>query len=117
MEQSDRAQQDLAGINAELTWLVAWWQNQQKQLIGELEGLKTDHTALEAKKRAQVALVDAVSMDTYRELRKRKGTAVARIEKGICLGCRITLPNSDLQQAKSGQPVKCSSCGRILYLP
>ena len=41
----------------------------------------------------------------------------ARVEQGICRGCRISLPTTDLQQARSGKLVQCSSCGRILFLP
>lgn len=117
MEQTELANKSLDSINVELVRLTAQWQNQQKQLTGELEQLKTNHGALETKKQAFLPQIDANAVETYRELRKRKGTAIARVEQGICLGCRITLPNSDLQQAKSGRLVKCSSCNRILFLP
>ena len=117
MDQTDEARKKVNSINQDVAGLVAQWQNQQKQLNDDLEQLKTRHTDLESKRQSQVSSIDAAALETYRELRKRKGTAVARIEQGTCLGCRITLPNSDLQQAKSGRLVKCSSCGRILYLP
>jgi len=117
MDQTDEARKKVNSINQDVAGLVAQWQNQQKQLNDDLEQLKTRHADLESKRQLQVTSIDAAALETYRELRKRKGTAVARIEQGTCLGCRITLPNSDLQQAKSGRLVKCSSCGRILYLP
>ncbi len=117
MDQTDEARKKVNSINQDVAGLVAQWQNQQKQLNDDLEQLKTRHAALENKRQSQLTLIDATALEIYRELRKRKGTAVARIEQGTCLGCRITLPNSDLQQAKSGRLVKCSSCGRILYLP
>ena len=117
MEQTEQAAKKLDNINIELAQMIARWQDQQKQLTAELEQLKANHSALEAKKQAYLPQIDAGAIETYRELRKRKGTAIARIEQGICLGCRITLPNSDLQQAKSGRLVKCSSCNRILFLP
>jgi predicted nucleic acid-binding Zn-ribbon protein len=117
MEQIDEARKKVSVINQDIARLTAAWQVQQKQLTDNLEKLKTAHSSLESKKQSQLALIDAASVDTYRELRRRKGTAVARVEQGTCLGCRITLPNSDLQQAKSGRLVRCSSCGRILYLP
>jgi predicted nucleic acid-binding Zn-ribbon protein len=117
MEQTELAHKRLDNINIELAQLVTQWQNQQKQLTGELEQLKANHSTLETQKQELIPQIDANAIETYRELRKRKGTAIARIEQGICLGCRITLPNSDLQQAKSGRLVKCSSCNRILFLP
>ena len=117
MEQTEQATKKLDSINIELAQMIARWQDQQKQLTAELEQLKANHSTLEAKKQAYLPQIDAGAIEVYRELRKRKGTAIARIEQGICLGCRITLPNSDLQQAKSGRLVKCSSCNRILFLP
>ncbi|MDP2919165.1 MAG: C4-type zinc ribbon domain-containing protein [Dehalococcoidia bacterium] len=117
MEQSEQARKNLATITAELARMEEQWRVQQKQLAGELEQLKSNRAALEAKKQVLLPLVDTGAVTVYRDLRKRKGIAIARIEQGTCLGCRITLPNADLQQAKGGGLVKCSSCGRILYLP
>jgi len=52
----------------------------------------------------------------YRNLLPRKGgVAVARVERGICQGCRIKLPIREIGQLKSADNlVMCSSCGRIL---
>jgi len=52
----------------------------------------------------------------YRNLLPRKGgTAVARVKRGICQGCRIKLPIREMGQLKSADNlVMCSSCGRIL---
>lgn len=117
MEQADLSRKNFDGINNDIARLVTQWQSQQKQLTGEMEQLKANHATLDSKKQVLVPQIDANAVGIYRELRKRKGTAIARIEQGTCLGCRITLPNSDLQQAKGGGLVKCSSCSRILFLP
>lgn len=117
MEQADVSRKNLDAIDSEISRLVAHWQSQQKQLSAELEQLKTNYTTLDSKKQALVPQISASAVEIYRELRKRKGIAIARIEQGTCQGCRITLPNSDLQQAKGGGLVKCSSCNRILFLP
>ncbi len=117
MEQAEVSRKSLDGINNDVARLVVQWQSQQIQLKGELEQLKANRATLDSKKQALVPQIDANAVGIYRELRKRKGTAIARIEQGTCLGCRITLPNSDLQQAKGGGLVKCSSCSRILFLP
>ena len=92
------------------------WQAQQNQRSSELEQLKTAQTKLESNRQQVAALIDADTLFTYQELRKRKGIAVAKVEQGICQGCRITLPNTDLQRAKGGGVVRCSSCGRIIFL-
>jgi len=38
------------------------------------------------------------------------------VEQGICRACRISLSANILQKARSGQPVQCGSCGRILFI-
>ena len=100
----------------ELSKMEIEWQAQQKQFAAELEQLKAAQTALESNRQQIMALIDADTLFTYQELRKRKGLAVAKVEQGICQGCRITLPNTDLQRAKGGGVVRCSSCGRIIFL-
>jgi predicted nucleic acid-binding Zn-ribbon protein len=100
----------------QLTQLETQWQAQQKQLTAELAQLKAAQTTLESNRQQAAVLIDADTIFTYQELRKRKGLAVAKVEQGICQGCRITLPNTDLQRAKGGGVVRCSSCGRIIFL-
>jgi hypothetical protein len=118
MEQTDAARKALLKLAEEVGLLEARWQDQQKQLHSELEQLKTNQVDLEGKKQALLVQIEAGAVEIYRDLRKRKaGIAVAKIEQGTCKGCRITLPNSDLQQAKGSGLVRCNSCGRILYLP
>ena len=49
-------------------------------------------------------------------LKTRGGHAVAKVERGLCQGCRLALPTMENQRAKSSQGiVQCSSCRRILY--
>ena len=63
--------------------------------------------------------ISAEMMALYETLRKTtNGSPVARIERGMCQGCRLSLSTMELQRARSAQaPVRCSSCRRILYLP
>ena len=116
MDQIEVTRKIITGNQEELARLEADWQLQQKQLAEELEQLKIAHTELESRRQQLVTTIEAGAHATYQELRKRKGTAVAKVEQGTCQGCHIALPNSDLQQAKGGGMVRCSSCGRIIFL-
>jgi predicted nucleic acid-binding Zn-ribbon protein len=50
-------------------------------------------------------------------LKSRGGTAVAKVERGMCQGCRIALPTLELQRARTSKDiVQCNSCRRILYV-
>lgn len=65
---------------------------------------------------------DAISapvLHRYESLRSsRGGTAIAKVVRGMCSGCRVTLSTSEQQRIRSASdPMQCSSCHRILYLP
>jgi hypothetical protein len=116
MDQVELTRKAIVSSKDELAKQEIQWQTHQKQLAAELMQFKAAQTALEDNRKQIAALIDADTLFTYQELRKRKGLAVAKVEQGICQGCRITLPNTDLQRAKGGGIVRCSSCGRIIFL-
>ncbi|MGP8080455.1 MAG: zinc ribbon domain-containing protein [Dehalococcoidales bacterium] len=116
MDQLEIIKKAIENSKDELAKMELQWQAQQKQLTAELEQLKAAQTALEDNRKQITVIIDADALAMYQELRKRKGLAVAKVEQGICQGCRITLPNTDLQRAKGGGVVRCSSCGRIIFL-
>jgi predicted nucleic acid-binding Zn-ribbon protein len=116
MDQVEQSETKVAKISSELEILTAEWQRQQQQLSDEAERLRGVLAELEHKRRLLAGEIDPQAFEFYQELRKEKGTAVARVEQGICRGCRISLPTTELQQARSGDLVQCSSCGRILFL-
>lgn len=77
-----------------------------------------DELAVMALEREEVLpLVAANLLPMYEALRKTKGgRAVARVERNLCAGCRLSLPTGDVQKARASLgTVLCSSCGRILY--
>lgn len=116
MDQVERAETSVATIGNQLETLKAGWHRQQQQLSDDLERLKAILSDLGHKRQLMSDEIDPQAIEFYQELRKDKGTAVARVEQGICRGCRISLPTTELQQARSGNLVQCSSCGRVLFL-
>lgn len=116
MDRFELATASVATISDELKRLEAEWHSQQQQLSTEIEQLKTTLSNIEQERQLLSAEIDSQVIELYHELRKQKGTAVARVEQGICRGCRISLPTTDLQRVRSGSLVQCSSCGRILFL-
>jgi len=117
MSQVELAEAGVTATSSELEKLEAEWQEQQKQLSADVEKLKGDLSELGRKRQIISTEIDPKSVGAYDKLRKQKGQAVVRVEQGICRGCRIALSSSELQQARSGDLVQCSTCGRILFLP
>jgi len=112
------AEAQLAGAEGALAEVESQWNQHQGALLEEKAQLEPRIASLQASRDNQSAAVDASSLRLYQLLRERHGgKAVARVERGMCQGCRITLPMSVLQKARSGvELVQCVSCERILLV-
>ncbi len=116
MDQSELTARNVATIDAELKAKESVWRSQQQQLSADLERVKAIVSTLNQQRQLQANGIDPQTVKVYQELKKQKGTAVAKVEQGICRGCRISLPVSELSLARSGSLTRCGSCGRILFL-
>lgn len=112
------AEAQLAGAEAALGEVESEWNQHQAALLEEKAQLEPRIASLQASHDNQSPAVDASSLRLYQLLRERRGgQAVAGVERGMCQGCRITLPMSVLQKARSGITlVQCVSCERILLV-
>ncbi len=118
MSQVDTMQQKVSLKRGEVAKIEEDWQAEQASLSQQQAELGAALSTLEQKGKDLAARLDASSLELYQALRrKRQGRAVAKVEQGMCQGCRIALPMSELQRARIGQElVQCSSCERILYV-
>lgn len=115
----DRVERAVASVDttvSELKTLEDKWQGEQQQLSAEAEQLKSTLSELGQKRQRLSSEIDTEMAELYQQLKKQKGTAVAKVEQGMCRGCRISLSASESQRARSGGLTQCSSCGRILFL-
>ena len=98
--------------------LEAAWRESQADLLREKQQIETDIPLTEQRVQKQAASLAAQARSVYDRVKAKKGgLAVARVEGGICTGCRITLPITLISRARSGKGlVLCSSCGRVLYV-
>ncbi|OGN88606.1 MAG: hypothetical protein A2158_01530 [Chloroflexi bacterium RBG_13_46_14] len=116
METIERTNSTISELRSNLEKLETEWNEQQKVFTIELKELENVISGLKEKRKALASEIDPRVLKVYEELKKQKGASVARVEQGICRGCRISLPLNELHQVRSGSMVRCSSCGRILYL-
>jgi len=117
MEQHDAVTKKVAELTAQLKIVAAASAVEQQQLAVDIQLTKDALAALESERQALRHSLDPPLNRMYDDLKKHKKLAVARATQGTCSVCRIQLPSTDLQKARSGSIVPCSSCGRILYLP
>ena len=103
-------------LSNELKILEAEWHSQQQRLATNMEQLKTTLSDLKHKRQLLSVKIAPQALELYQDLKKQRRQAVAKVEQGICRGCRISLPTTELQRARGDSLVQCSSCGRILFL-
>jgi predicted nucleic acid-binding Zn-ribbon protein len=104
---------------AQAQWetVEAAWTANQTELAQEREALSARLTELSEMRADRLRAVREDDLRLYEDLRRRKGgTAIARLQRNLCLSCHVEVPSSLAQQARQGDTlVFCGSCGRILY--
>jgi len=118
MLELEDAETALKEAKAALVELESVWKAEQASLTATQAALKGEIRDLDAKRSRQLEGMDRAALSLYQTLRERRqGAAVAVVERGLCQGCRISLPMSILQKARSGLGlVQCVSCERILLV-
>ncbi len=116
LEQTEEGEAVAAQVQAILSDVEARWKAGQSQLQAEKADLEPEIERLRAVREEQSAAADRAALSLYDILRDRRdGSAVATVERGMCQGCRITLPRNIIQKARNpGALVQCVSCERIL---
>ncbi len=119
MSELEDAEGALNAAKEALDALDSSWRDEQAELLRQQETLRGELARLEERRQEQSRLIDSSTLGLYDSLRSaHQGRAVAKVERGMCQGCRISLPMTLLQRARSSGDalVQCSSCERILYV-
>lgn len=108
----------LADAQAILAQVNEAWRGEQGDLADEQIRLQARLEELGSQRESLVTAIGPEDVTTYERLRPRKGgRAVAAVKDGICQGCRMPPPSSQVQHARSGKElVFCNNCGRILHV-
>lgn len=105
--------------NAEAKWkaVEATWMASQAELCKERDDLLSRLAELSDLRSVREKAVEKADLHIYEDLRQRKGgTAIARLQRNLCLSCHVEVPSSLAQQARRGDKlIFCGSCGRILH--
>jgi predicted nucleic acid-binding Zn-ribbon protein len=118
MVSAEEAEAAMAEARAILTQVSEAWRAAQGSLADEQTRLQTRLGELDEQSKSLMAAIGPEDVATYQRLRQRKaGRAVATVKDGICQGCRMNPPSSQVQHARMGKElVFCNNCGRILHV-
>jgi predicted nucleic acid-binding Zn-ribbon protein len=115
---AEEAEGAVADAHAILSQVTDAWQGEQGDLVDEQSRLQGRLEGLREQREALIAGIDPDDLATYQRLRRQKGgRAVAAVKDGVCEGCRMNPPSSQVQRAGTGSElVFCNNCGRILHI-
>lgn len=115
---TEESQRKCAALEKQLSDARAAWESRQVELREQLKRLTAEQEKIAAQRAQLAASVEPAELSRYERLRKAKGgQAVAKVERGLCQACRMSLPTQQLQRVRTGrQTVLCSSCGRMLFI-
>jgi predicted nucleic acid-binding Zn-ribbon protein len=112
----EATQAELQKAQDELKRTTGLWEERQRDLSARQLKITEEMVSLRGSRTKIGAAMAPANIALYELLRREKrGRAVARVERSICMACRIALPMGVVQRARAGRDfVYCPSCGRIL---
>jgi len=116
MSEVEDIQANIRNISQELKGLTKEWQHRQQTLIQRKSDVEAKLAGLRQDREELAKQISPEALSLYEQIRTTKEQAVAKVERGRCQGCHITLPTTQWQKAKAGNLVQCDSCNRILYV-
>jgi predicted nucleic acid-binding Zn-ribbon protein len=112
----EQAETLLRQARAKLDALDAAWRAEQTDLTRRIEELSAEVQGLESSRAALAAAIEPATVKVYDHVRRaHQGRGAAKLDRNLCLGCRISLPISTVNKARAGNAlVQCPNCERIL---
>jgi predicted nucleic acid-binding Zn-ribbon protein len=103
-------------LRKELEGLEESWKATETGLASERHRLAKECSDMGKKRTQATTGIPENDLAFYESLLSRKaGVAVVRVERGVCLGCRVRLPLREISRMRGTTVlIACSSCGRIL---
>lgn len=113
---AEATESELRAAEEELERIETDWQREQAELTERAATLTEEMREYEAERATQAAAIGTDLLRRYENLRERhQGRGVARLDRNLCTGCRISLPTNVVSRARAGSMlVQCPNCERIL---
>lgn len=113
----EAAQTARQAAEGRLAALDAEWREEQGELKDRIERVGAEITSHDALRDELRAAIEPDLLARYEHVRRaHQGRGVAKLDRNLCLGCRISLPVSTVNKARQGTTVvQCPNCERILY--
>ncbi|HET9201131.1 MAG TPA: C4-type zinc ribbon domain-containing protein [Dehalococcoidia bacterium] len=115
MDEVEVARNALAASEAALQEAVNSAGARRESMTSEKDETTRQISQLEAQRADQASQLPPAALSQYDVVRERRRPAVASVERGVCSGCRVEIPDHLIKEARR-QLTFCSSCNRILFV-
>lgn len=117
LTQLETAENEHRAAAAELSAIETAWNDEQAELTERLKILAIEIAEFGIQRAEEAAEIAPDILRTYDHTRTaRQGRALAKLDRNLCLGCRISLPTNVVNKARAGNVlVQCPNCERILH--
>jgi predicted nucleic acid-binding Zn-ribbon protein len=113
----ETAEREYREASAELAERDEAWQAEQAELRERSAQLESEIATYQSQRDELATSIDRGTLQTYDRVRRaHQGRGIAKLDRNLCTGCRITLPVNMVNRARAGNAlVHCPNCERILY--
>ncbi len=116
MEQQDHLRAKLEEMSVVLNEKLEDYKRRQEVHLGKRRKLQNLLKQIPLSREKLLGQLNPVLEKKYTSMKEKFADPLARVEKGICGGCRVGVPFNDMRLLKQGEgTVFCSYCGRMLY--
>lgn len=116
MEEQVNLRAKLEKMSADLNSKAEDYRRKHGSLLANQQRLQQLIAQIPLARQKLLDKIDAEILHKYMDMKKSFEDPLARVEKGICMGCRVGITFNELRLLKQGEGlVFCSHCGRMLY--
>ena len=118
-EEMEALQKTVEGLKEEISQLESSLAVLKANIVVELQGVRHEMAEVKGAHGTAMRNIDKKTLDLYdRKFKQFSVTAVAKVNGGLCTGCKVHLPRYLIAEVKKREGlVGCENCGRILYYP
>lgn len=114
MTQAENLNKEIQSLKQEIEGKKLNHINAQKAYAAKIAEFDGNIEAVDTKIQYLLTNIEEELLATYRMLSKKTPMPVAKLENGICTGCRMCVPTG--KAVRQNSLMRCESCGRILIV-
>lgn len=116
MEKQDALRAELEMMSAALNKKAEEYRRLHGSYLANQQKVRNLLAQIPISRQKLLEKMDSGLWHKYMDMKKKCNDPIARVEKGTCMGCRMSIPFDDLRLLKQGEElVYCKNCGRMMF--